>query len=218
MSEPDQVMRDYYRTRAPVYDRVYGYPEREADIAELTSSLPALFRDRRVLEVAAGTGFWTEKIATAARSVLATDVTPETLAELSRRGLPETVSTRIVDAYALAELDERFDGLFAGLWFSHVPIGQREAFLESAHTVLEPGAQIVLLDNSSAQCQRLPITFIDAEGNTYQDRETDDGELHRVLKNFPDERSLRSLLADDAWDVCYQALEHFWMFSYRLAG
>ncbi len=218
MSQSDQVMRDYYRTRASVYDRVYAYPERQADLARLAEILPPLFKGRRVLEVAAGTGFWTEKIAGTAQSVLATDITPETLAELSRRGLPDSVSARVADVYALAEIGERFNGLLAGLWFSHVSIGQRQAFFDAIHGVLEPGAQVVLLDNSEAQCARLPITHTDAEGNTYQDRKTDDGDVYRVLKNFPDERSLRSLVDGVAIDVQFEALEHFWLFSYRLAG
>lgn len=218
MSESDRVMRDYYRARAPVYDRVYAYPERQADIAYLAENLPPLFQGRRVLEVAAGTGFWTEKIAATARSVLATDVTPETLAELSRRDLPESVSTRVADAYALSDLNERFDALFAGLWISHVLVGQRRAFIESVHAALEPGGVVVLLDNSIAQTERLPITYTDPEGNTYQDRETDNGDVHRVLKNFPDESSLRALVEPAATDVRYTSLEHFWLFSYRLAG
>ena len=216
MSDSDQVMRGYYRTRAPVYDRVYAYPERQADIAHLTEVLPPLFQNRRVLEVAAGTGFWTERIGAVAESVLATDITPETLAELSSRQLPTSVSTRVADAYRLSELGERFDGLFAGLWFSHVRIDQRCAFLDSIHSVLEPGARVVLLDNSRAQCERLPITYTDEHGNTFQDRETDDGETHRVLKNFPDEEALRGLVTDKAEDVTFHSLDHFWWFSYRL--
>ena len=216
MSDSDPMMRGYYRTRAPVYDRVYGYPERQADIAHLVEVLPPLFQNRRVVEVAAGTGFWTEKIAPVAESVLATDITPETLAELTRRNLPSSVSTRVADAYQLSGLGERFDGLFAGLWFSHVLIDQRRPFLDSAHSVLTPGAQVVLLDNSRAQCERLPITFTDEHGNTYQDRATDDGATHRVLKNFPDEKALRELVADVATDVRYHALDHYWWFSYRL--
>jgi demethylmenaquinone methyltransferase/2-methoxy-6-polyprenyl-1,4-benzoquinol methylase len=216
VSESDEIMRGYYRTRAPVYDRVYAYPERQADLARLTETLPPLFRDRRVLEVAAGTGFWTEKIAVWTRSVLATDVTPETLAELARRELPVTVTTSVADAYSLADLGERFDGLFAGLWFSHVPVSRRSAFFESIHSVLEPGAQVALVDNSRAQCERLPISHSDSEGNTYQDRETDDGEVHRVLKNFPDEATLRRLVEDLAAEVRYEALDHFWVFRYRL--
>jgi len=216
VSESNQVLRDYYRTRAPVYDRVYAYPERQADIATLTDMLPSLLRDCRVLEVAAGTGFWTERIASVAASVLATDVTSETLAELARRDLPETVSTCVADAYALSDLNQRFEGLFAGLWFSHVLISQRQAFFDSIHSVLAPGARVVLLDNSIAQCERLPISHRDSEGNTYQDRRTDDGEVHRVLKNFPDETALRSQVAGVGSDIQYQSLEHFWVFSYRL--
>jgi demethylmenaquinone methyltransferase/2-methoxy-6-polyprenyl-1,4-benzoquinol methylase len=209
-------MREYYRTRAPVYDRVYSYPERQADVAYLGEALPPLFAGRRVLEVAAGTGFWTGKIAATANAVLATDVAQETLAQLTRRGLPASVTTRLADAYALGELGERFDGLFAGLWFSHVLIARRQAFFDSIHSVLEPGAQVVLIDNSPAQCERLPITFTDADGNTFQDRRTDDGDVHRVLKNFPAEASLRMLVDRVAIEVRYEALEHFWVFSYRL--
>ena len=218
MDDSDRVMRSYYRTRAPVYDRVYAYPERQPDIAYLSRTLPALFRGRRVLEVAAGTGFWTGKIAATAESVLATDITPETLRELSDRRLPQSVSTRIADAYALADIGQQFDGLFAGLWFSHVGISQRPAFVRSMHSTLEPGARIVLLDNSAAQCERLPITFTDSDGNTYQDRQTDDGRVHRLLKNFPDEGELRALVGERAEDVRYEALAHFWMFTYQLAA
>lgn len=216
MGDADRAMRRYYRNRAPVYDRVYAYPERQADLARLSTALPALLAGRRVLEVAAGTGFWTEKIAATAESVLATDVTPETLSELAARDLPATVTSQVADAYDLSALAARFDGIFAGLWFSHVPVSRRRAFFDALHAVLEPGARVVLLDNSAAQCARLPIIHTDPEGNTYQDRVTDDGDVHRVLKNFPDEATLRALVADRATDVAHESLEHFWLFTYRL--
>ena len=133
-------------------------------------------------------------------------------------GLTACRLTRVhhVDGALSAADIERFDGLFAGLWFSHVRIDQRCAFLDSIHSVLEPGARVVLLDNSRAQCERLPITYTDEHGNTFQDRETDDGETHRVLKNFPDEEALRGLVTDKAEDVTFHSLDHFWWFSYRL--
>jgi demethylmenaquinone methyltransferase/2-methoxy-6-polyprenyl-1,4-benzoquinol methylase len=80
--------------------------------------------------------------------------------------------------------------------------------------VLEPGARVVLLDNSKAQCDRLPIGYEDEDGNTFQDRTTDDGTVHRVLKNFPTESQLRALTAD-ATEARFEALEHFWLFEYR---
>jgi hypothetical protein len=51
---------------------------------------------------------------------------------------------------------------------------------------LEPGARVVVLDNSFVQTSST-AHFAAAmnEGNSYQDRTLDDGSVHEVLKNFP---------------------------------
>ncbi len=78
---------EYYQQRAPEYDEVYAKPERQADLAELRRLLPPLVAGRRVLEIAAGTGYWTAVIAPAAASVTATDLNPETLAVAASAGI-----------------------------------------------------------------------------------------------------------------------------------
>jgi demethylmenaquinone methyltransferase/2-methoxy-6-polyprenyl-1,4-benzoquinol methylase len=96
------------------------------------------------------------------------------------------VEFRTVDAYTLAELgDETFDAAFAGCWWSHVPLQRLPAWLDTLHARLEPGARVVMLDNSFVQTSSTPITHSDAQGNTYQMRTLDDGSTHEVLKNFP---------------------------------
>jgi len=55
-------MKEYYKERAPVYDRVYAYPERQDDLRELEEYIPAQFDGREVIEIAAGTGYWTQFI------------------------------------------------------------------------------------------------------------------------------------------------------------
>ena len=65
----DDNMRAYYAERAPVYDRVYGYPERQADLLTLRRRVAPLLAGKRVLEVAAGTGYWTEVISQSAASI-----------------------------------------------------------------------------------------------------------------------------------------------------
>ena len=208
-------MEDYYRERAPYYDRVYLYPERANDIAFLKSYIPPKFADLDILEVAAGTGFWTQFIAETVSSVLATDIAQEPLNELSRRELPETVQTKIADAFELPSLNREFDGAFIGLWLSHVPIEKVGVFLRSLHSVLRPGAKVILIDNTNAQCQRLPIARTDEIGNTYQNRELDDGSVHEVLKNFPRKEDLLEYVSNIADLPKYQELEHFWLFEYE---
>ena len=50
----------YYRLRAAEYDNVYAKPERQDDIAALGERLSELLAGCRILELAAGTGFWTQ--------------------------------------------------------------------------------------------------------------------------------------------------------------
>jgi len=208
-------MKNYYRERAPYYDRVYDYPERADDIALLKSTIPAKFLNSDVLEVAAGTGYWTQYIAKTAHSVLATDIVQEPLDELSKRNLPDTVQIKIVDAFELASLERKFDGAFVGLWLSHVPIEKAELFFKSLHSVLRPGAKVVLIDNTKAQCQKHPITRTDEAGNTYQNRKLDDGSVHEVLKNFPGRDELAGYVNCAATISEYVELEHFWLFEYE---
>jgi ubiquinone/menaquinone biosynthesis C-methylase UbiE len=72
-------LAEYYRQRAGEYDAVYAKPERQDDLARLRDLLPQLARGRRVLEIAAGTGYWTAALSASAAAVTATDLSPETL-------------------------------------------------------------------------------------------------------------------------------------------
>ena len=215
MSPADEPMKAYYAARAPYYDDVYEKPERREDIAFLREYLPATFAGRTVLEVACGTGYWTQHIAPSAAAMTATDAIAEPL-ELAR-GRPGVGAVRfaLADAYALPESLGRFDAAYAGLWLSHVPIGRRREFLASLHRLLAPGSRVVVLDNSAVQCRELPIAERDDEGNTYQHRRLKDGSVHRVLKNFPTREELEALVAPFGARPEYRDLQNFWLFAYE---
>jgi ubiquinone/menaquinone biosynthesis C-methylase UbiE len=209
----DCEIRDYYQRRAPVYDRVYAYPERQEDLAYFQRTIPPLFDDRDVLEVAAGTGYWTQFIARAAVSIHAIDVSTEPLEVLKARNLPSNVRSSTHDAYDLQTIGQSYDAAFAGLWFSHVPVERRVEWLRQLNAVLGGGAQVVLLDNTVAQCERLPIVAEDDFGNSYQERHTDDGQTHRVIKNFPTSEVLCELTQQNSHQTFVER-DHFWMFAY----
>lgn len=212
-----EALQRYYAQRAPIYDAVYAKPERQAELRRLERLLPRLFKGRAVLEVACGTGYWTQFIAPRAARMTATDATAEPLALARQRPGVEHVTFAQADAYALPATLGSFDAAFAGLWFSHVPIERRMQFLRSLHARLAHGALVVLLDNSEAQLRDLPLAERDAAGNTWQQRMLPDGSLHRVLKNFPSREELLALAADVGRDARYARGEHFWRLRYRIA-
>ena len=217
MKSADTSMREYYAARAPIYDEVYLRPERQADLNELRRRIAGWFAGRSVLEIACGTGWWTQFIAPAASRMTATDAVAEPLAFARLRPGVGQVTFVQADALALPESLGTFDAAFAGLWISHVPVERRREFLAGLHARLVPGAPVVLIDNTEAQCERLPIVERDAAGNAYQRRTLPDGTTHRVLKNFPAEGELRSMVDGMGTRPQYWRGAHFWAFWYAVA-
>ena len=210
---------EYYPQRAPEYAEVYAKPERQADLAELKRLLAPLGAGRRVLEIAAGTGYWTQVIAPGAASVTATDLNPETLAVAAGRDYgPARPVLMTADAYRLDAVQGEFDLVFGGFWWSHVARADTGRFLAGVAARAEPGARLVLADNRYVPGSNHPITRTGPDGDTFQLRRLRDGREYEVLKNFPDRGQLAADLAPWAADLRYAELEYYWLASTELTG
>jgi len=210
-------METYYARRAAEYEKIYGKPERQADLARLRTDLPALLRGERVLEIACGTGYWTPLIAAQAESVLALDYAEETLA-IARSKTYNKANVRFErgDAYALPAWPQKFSACFAGFWWSHVPLARLDGFLRDLCARLETGAKVAFLDNRYVEGSSTPISRRDAEGNTYQSRRLADRSSHEVLKNFPAAQEMRTRLGRFGTDVAFSEYEYYWVATYRI--
>jgi len=172
------------------------------------------FAGASVLEIACGTGYWTQFIAEVATHVLATDLTPETVSIAKDRVTKPHVEFQIGDAYAPAQYSGRFDAAFAGFWFSHVPIARRAEFLSTLNAALDAGAKVVMLDNRYVEGSSSAIADEDADGNTYQLRTLSDGTAHRVLKNFPSQAQLLSLARRAGKGARVVEWQYYWALEY----
>ncbi|MEM7048185.1 MAG: class I SAM-dependent methyltransferase [Acidobacteriota bacterium] len=216
MSNPNDSLLPYYERRAPEYEAIYRKPERQDDLAKLAARLPARFTGRRVLEIAAGTGYWTRRLEESARLLVAVDAAFEPLI-LARRRMHNPALRG--DAFDLPLATASFDAAFAGFWWSHLELRQRSTFLAGLHRVLEPAARVVLLDNRYVAGSSTAISDTDAAGNTYQRRRLADGSHHRVLKNFPDGDELCALVrACDGRRPRFEELDYYWLLEYELAA
>lgn len=215
----DASLRAYYAARAAEYERIYDKPERQQDLALMRERVPAMLAGRDVLEIACGTGWWTRLLARTARSVVATDATPQVL-EIARHAMPEgsPVTFRQADAYALEDVPGRFDAALAAFWWSHVPRERLQVFLRGLHARLEPGAVVVMVDNRYVEGSSTPLSRTDERGNTYQARKLQDGSGHEVLKNFPSAGELEQLVGADAQRVQVDELPYYWVLRYQLAA
>lgn len=215
----NQDLENYYARRAHEYERIYHKPERQADLAGLRQCIPSLLNGRDVLEIACGTGYWTQFVATKAASVLATDVNDEVLelARLKDFSCGNVLIAR-ADIYSDGDSGQRFDAGLAAFWWSHVPRQGQDRFVECFHRRLRQDAVVVFLDNRYVEGSSTPLSRTDEHGNTYQTRPLDDGKRYEVLKNFPDELEMANALGDRARDLEYVELDYFWYLSYRVVS
>jgi SAM-dependent methyltransferase len=217
MLQPEKQLSAYYAARAEEYERIYDKPERQADLARLRHLIPNNFVGRSVLEIACGTGYWTQFISPVARDVTATDINPETLEIARSKNFPSArVRLEIADVYHLPPHYTGFTGAFAGFWWSHLRRTERRNFVESLHRALGPGAVVVALDNLYVQGSSTPVSHLDADGNSYQRRRLADGSEHIVLKNFPTEAELIAEISGNSTAVEYTALEYYWVLKYEV--
>jgi ubiquinone/menaquinone biosynthesis C-methylase UbiE len=214
MQEPGPA---YYSARAHEYERIYDKPERQSDLAVLKEIIPAFFDRKSVLEVACGTGYWTQFIARRARTILATDCSQETLAVARQKALPaDQVRFESADAFSLPERLGTSEAAFCGFWWSHIPRTAIGDFLASLHARLQPGSTVVVLDNLYVPGSNTAISRRSATGDTFQQRALLDGSTHEILKNFPTEDELRGQLRGYASRVSYVALQYYWYLEYQV--
>ena len=211
-------MQDYYAARANEYDQIYLKPERQADLRKIEQWLPEVLSGRTVLEVACGTGYWTQFIAISSASVVAVDSSLETLRVARTRVPQDKVHLLAGDAYSLPVPSATFDAGFAGFWWSHIPRSRINEFLRGFHAALAPGSKVVLLDNRFVPGSSTSISETDAEGNTYQSRPLSNGSVHSVLKNFPSHEELLSSVAGLAQEVRYHEWRYYWALEYATSG
>jgi SAM-dependent methyltransferase len=213
----DPRLQQYYGKRASEYEQIYDKPERQAQLEWLRHRIPEIFRDRTVLEVACGTGYWTQFIAPAARHVHACDINEPVLEIAREKPLPAgRVSYFIADAVTLEGVPAGCDAAFAGFWWSHVKKSDLAAFVKNLALHLEPGATVAILDNTFAPGSSTPVSRRDAEGNTYQKRRLANGDEYEVLKNFPTAEELREALGPVAREAHLESLMYYWLLVFQL--
>jgi len=209
------TLEDYYRARAREYDRFYQNPARQNDLARLRAWLTDNVRDRTILEVAAGTGYWTEVAAPVCKAITATDPVWETLAFAAQRQLGSNVVLATADAYDLSQFSALFDAGMAHFWWSHIEKQRQLEFLSKFTTCLKPDALVLMIDQVYVEGICPPMSRCDEWHNRFELRTLQDGATYEIVKNYPSDEELKASFAQFVRDVQIMRLDHFWALSAR---
>lgn len=136
---------EYYAERAAEIDAGYLAAELQPDLARLRELLPRLVTGRRVLEIEAGTGFWTQVLAPAAASLTAIDGNAEMVAIAAQRSYGNAeVRLARADLGRLETVTGDFDLVFCGFFWSRLDAAEQARALAAVRARAGPGATLVL--------------------------------------------------------------------------
>jgi demethylmenaquinone methyltransferase/2-methoxy-6-polyprenyl-1,4-benzoquinol methylase len=212
----DASLIDYYAKRANEYERIYEKPERQNDLAKLKELFQKTCPGHDILEIACGTGYWTQAISQTAKSITATDFNEEVLQIARAKKYGCKVSFQKADAFNLSFSQSNFTAGLAAAWWSHLRKSEIKNFLFQFHRQFFSGALMVFMDNRFVLGSSTPISRTDDEGNTYQLRKLENGNEYEVLKNFPDKKEAEKIISDSAVEICWTELQYYWLLTYKL--
>ncbi len=219
-SERPVDMVSYYRDRAKEYEQVYDWrdPHRQEEQIKMGQKMIQILKDKRILDVGCGTGYWTQKLSTVAKSITGIDVN-ETVLEIARsKQYSCLVEFLKMDAYNMLFPDVTFTGALASFWLSHIPRDRISNWIDHFHRQLEPGVQVFIADN----------TYIDGLGgelirkpndlNTYKLRTLNDGSKHLIVKNYFEVQEITEIFGKHSKDVSEKQVYKgncFWWINYK---
>ena len=214
-------MEEYYRRRADEFETVYhrAGPVRRAELKLLVHAAQEALRGRRVLEVACGTGYWTQFISESAREITATDSVEAVLNIARRKAYHCPVAFRLENAYRLSFKAEEFDGGLANFWFSHLPKHRVDRFIAGFHRTLRPRASVFLADNVLVPDVGGELIRRAGDDNTYRRRTLRDGSEHIIIKNYYSAEDLLAIFGQHVPGLSAANVfigQHFWYITYRL--
>ena len=224
--DSEQTLREqvsYYQARADEYDewwlrqgRYDHGPEWNArwrsEAEEVRRALEDFRPAGNVLELACGTGIWTEVLARYAERVTAVDASPEALEINRHRTGTESVRRVLADLFEW-EPDALYDTVFFGFWLSHVPPARFDAFWDLVRSALAPGGRFFFVDSLSAGTSSAK-DHPPSEPDGITLRKLNDGREFRIYKVFHDPRELQTRLKALGWDARVRATENYFLYGY----
>ncbi len=143
-----------------------------------------------VLEIACGTGEWTEVLARNADSVTALDSSSDMIKRNKAR-LKDNPKVR----YVLADFydwkpDKLYDAVSFSFWISHVPGSRLDEFVSKVSRCLVPSGRVVFVDQ---QVTAEKNEVMDVPGGEVSIRTLDDGRGFKVIKHFYKHEEIREV-------------------------
>lgn len=213
----------YYRARAAEYDEWWSRTGRFdrgaddnaqwfADVAALEAWLAQRGPLGRVLELACGTGLWTEKLQRYCSSIEAVDASEEVIA-INRARCGEMPRYAKADLFEYTPEPAAYDTVFFSFWLSHVPEDRFGEFWAMVRSALKPGGRALFMDSRFDVTSTAKDHALRSAEDQVVTRRLNDGSEFRVVKIFYEPERLAERIAAQGWSADVGATERYFLFG-----
>ncbi|HEX9482132.1 MAG TPA: class I SAM-dependent methyltransferase [Solirubrobacteraceae bacterium] len=214
-----EEQRRYYGARAGEYEDWWFRRGRYAhgdgaeaawfeDVERARAALARFAPVGRVLELACGTGLWTEQLAPRAEAITALDSSAEALA-LARRKVPGANIEWVQGDVFAWEPAAEYDVCFFAFWLSHVPGELMGAFWDKVARALAPAGRVFLVDSAVNERATAHDHQTPTKGERRETRRLDDGREFQIVKHWFDAPSLQCMIERLGWRARIEASDYF---------
>ncbi len=164
----------------------------------------------KVLELASGTGWWTEQLVRHADQITAVDAAAKTIA-LNRARVDSDKVTYVQDDIFTWKPTQMYDVAFFSFWLSHVPPERFDDFWALVEQAVDPHGRVFFVDSR----YNPGATAIDNRLGTPQDtsvtRRLNDGRSFEIVKIFYEPNDLAQRLERRGWTAQVQWTDQFFL-------
>lgn len=212
----------YYRARAAEYDewfyrqgRYDRGPEFAAqwasEVETIQKALKAIGPVDSVLELAPGTGIWTQELAQMGKSIVGVDASPEMIAINRAKVQSDRVVYRQEDLFSW-QPDRQYDLVFFSFWLSHVPPSKLGDFLDRVAAATKTGGHLFIIDSQDdlrAKAKDHP----GRDDEVMETRKLNDGSVYRIVKVYYEPEPLRQALDRAGFDADVRLTDTFFIYA-----
>jgi ubiquinone/menaquinone biosynthesis C-methylase UbiE len=224
----DKAMKDdsvheqiaYYHARAQEYDESIFQTGRfamgiertgnSATFSAIMQHLQSLGPFEHILELACGTGIWTQTLVKIGRQITALDASSEMLSINRHKIRDARIHYQQADLFTW-EPEQQYDLVFFAFWLSHVPPDMLDAFLAKVSRSTYPEGQLFIVDEYAPTAEDLQSV----EEENYSRRTLLDGRIFSIVKVFYDLDMLQRKLSEHGFTASMHKTSEYIFF---LAG
>ena len=217
---------DYYRARAAEYDEWFyrkGRYDRSAatnsgwfaESEELFSFFDSLPPTGQAMELAPGTGIWTERLIRLADHITALDASAEMLAiNRAKLGDKQERVTYIEANLFDWQPEPNYDCVVFCFWLSHIPDRQLDSFLRKVAAALHLGGKLFFVHNQRAETASSPDQPPSRPADEIATRQLNDGRQFQIVKNFYDPADLTARFQAAGLSVDVHETETYFIYGF----